>query len=69
MSVRSVFGRWNVSIVDIVGNRKLEDEYLFRIPVLLYRGTVIAEGRIDRSSAKVAMRTAVNLGRLEGQHG
>lgn len=69
MSVRSVFGRWNVSIVDIVGNRKLEDEYLFRIPVLLYRGAVIAEGRIDRSSAKVAMRTAVNLGRREGQRG
>lgn len=51
-----VFGRDNVKVVDIRGQRALEDEYIFRIPVLTYRGQTLAEGLIGRAEADAARR-------------
>ncbi len=57
-NVRRVFGSRRVDVVDIIGNRVLEDEYVFRIPVLVIEGTVVAEGQITVSDA-LAARTAL----------
>lgn len=56
--VRKVFGAGNVDVIDIIGDRTLEDEYIFRIPVLVVGGRVLAEGRITMADAKAARQFA-----------
>lgn len=50
-AARDVFGRDAVRTTDITLDRALEDEFVFRIPVLRWNGEVIAEGRITRAEA------------------
>ena len=57
--IRRVFGARHVDVVDIIGDRRLEDEYIFRIPVLVVDGQVLAEGRITMADARLARRAAV----------
>jgi hypothetical protein len=57
--VRRVFGARHVDVVDIIGDQRLEDEYIFRIPVLVVDGQVLAEGRITMADARRARRAAV----------
>ena len=56
--VRRVFGARQVDVVDIIGDRRLEDEFVFRIPVLVVDGQVLAEGRITMADARLARRAA-----------
>lgn len=62
-AVRRVFGRSRVQLVDISGRPELEDLYVFRIPVLSVRETVLAEGRITRAEALLARQRLVDLQR------
>ena len=57
--VRRVFGARHVDVVDIIGDRRLEDEYIFRIPVLVVDGQVLAEGQITMADARQARQAAV----------
>ena len=57
--VGRVFGAPQVDVVDIIGDRELEDQYIFRIPVLVVDGRVLAEGRITVDDARLALRTAM----------
>jgi hypothetical protein len=50
------FGAQNVDVVDIIGDRELEDAYIFRIPVLVVDGQVRAEGKITLADARAAKR-------------
>jgi len=59
-SVRAAFGSARVDVVDISGDRRLEDEFIFRIPVLLVEGRVFAEGQITMADAKAARQAARN---------
>lgn len=58
MVVRRVFGARQVDVVDIIGDRRLEDAYVFRIPVLVVDGRVLAEGRITLADAQAALHAA-----------
>jgi hypothetical protein len=63
--VLNVFGRDAVDVVDIIGDRELEDAYIFRIPVLVVDGKIVAEGQItmaDARSARAAARAATKPG-------
>lgn len=62
-AVRRVFGRSRVQLIDISGRPELEDRYVFRIPVLTVRETVLAEGRITRAEAMRARQQLVDLQR------
>ncbi len=64
--VGRVFGARQLDVVDIIGNRQLEDEYVFRIPVLVVDGQVVAEGRITMEDATSAFRTA-NSNQQQGE--
>jgi hypothetical protein len=55
---RRVFGVDQVDVVDIIGDRQLEDEFVFRIPVMVVDGRVVAEGRITMADARGAQRAA-----------
>jgi hypothetical protein len=55
---RRVFGVGQVDVVDIIGDQNLEDAYVFRIPVLVIDGRVVAEGRITMADARAAHRAA-----------
>jgi hypothetical protein len=57
--VRRVFGARHVDVVDIIGDQRLEDEFIFRIPVLFVDGQVLAEGQITMADARLAHRAAV----------
>ena len=59
-----MFGVRQVDVVDIIGDRQLEDEYVFRIPVLVVDGQVLAEGRITMADARLALQTAIANQRL-----
>ena len=48
------FGRDGVTLIDITQHRDLEDQYVFRIPVVLYADQVLAEGIIGAHDARVA---------------
>ena len=52
--VLRAFGHDDVVVVDITRHRELEDRYVFRIPVLLFEGRVLAEGDISADGARVA---------------
>ncbi len=65
--ISEVFGRANVRIVDITANPDLEDVYVFRIPVLLFEDRVLAEGVIDRRTAREALGRARAVAR-SGSH-
>ena len=52
--VLRAFGRDDVVVVDITRHRELEDTYVFRIPVLLFEGRVLAEGDFSADGARVA---------------
>jgi hypothetical protein len=56
--VGRVFGRQAVDVVDIIGDRRLEDKYIFRIPVLVVGEKVVAEGRITMADARSAYAAA-----------
>jgi hypothetical protein len=58
-SITAEFGVENVTVVNILEDRELEDRYVFRIPVLLRNDTVLAEGRINRAEARRALRRAI----------
>jgi hypothetical protein len=53
-AVATVFGRAQVPVVNILGDRELEDRYVFRIPVLALGELVLAEGRITIADARAA---------------
>lgn len=55
-NVERTFGASNVDVIDIIGNRELEDAYIFRIPVLVVNGQVRAEGLITMADARAAYR-------------
>ena len=57
--IRRVFGSRQVDVVDIIGDQRLEDEFIFRIPVLVVDGQVLAEGQITMADARLARRAAV----------
>ena len=65
-AVRSVFGPARVDVVDITADRRLEDEYIFRIPVLVIEGQVLAEGHITVADARAA-RNATRNGAISGE--
>lgn len=62
-SVVAVFGQASVTRVDIMGDRELEDEFIFRIPVLAVNGVVLAEGLISVDDARRARDEAARLQR------
>jgi len=53
---RRAFGVDNVKVVDIKGDRELEDLYVFRVPVLTYLGEELAEGRVTGDAIQRARR-------------
>jgi len=58
-AVGRVFGARRVRVVNILDDRALEDEYVFRIPVLIIDGAVVAEGLIGEEDARRAWRGAL----------
>lgn len=58
--IRRVFGARHVDVVDIIGDQRLEDEFIFRIPVLVVDGQVLAEGQITMADARLARRAAIS---------
>lgn len=58
-AVSSVFGSRNLEVVNILGDRALEDMYVFRIPVLVVDGVEAAEGLIDVEDACRARSHAI----------
>ena len=61
--VRNAVGTRGMRVMDVVGNRALEDAYIFRIPVLCYRDVVLAEGLIDERDVRRALGAAERLDR------
>lgn len=57
-AVRTVFGARHFRIVSILSNPTLEDEFVFRIPVLLFDDVVLAEGQIGEADARKALQKA-----------
>lgn len=68
-ALEPVFGRAMIDEVDITTDPALEDLYVFRIPVVLFKEQVIAEGIIDRAEAKLALRKVREIasGRAEAR--
>ena len=62
-SVMAVFGQESVTRIDIVGDRALEDAFIFRIPVLAVDDVVLAEGLISVDDARRARDEAARLQR------
>lgn len=56
--IRRVLGRSasRLRVVNILEDRNLEDEYVFRIPVLSINGIDVAEGEITESAVRKALR-------------
>jgi hypothetical protein len=52
-----------VQVVEIGGQRELEDAYVFRVPVLCYRDVVLAEGLIEERDVRRALVIARQLDR------
>ncbi len=52
VALRHEFGPENVEAINILEYPELESQYVFRIPVLLYQGEPVAEGQIDRQTAR-----------------
>jgi glutaredoxin-like protein DUF836 len=52
-----------VRVVEISGQRELEDAYVFRVPVLCYRNVVLAEGLIEERDMRRALGIARQLDR------
>lgn len=57
--VGRVFGSRRVRVINILDDRTLEDEYVFRIPVLVVDGAELAEGLITEDEARRARRAAL----------
>lgn len=66
LAVRREFGTANVRTVSILDDAELEEQYVFRIPVILYQGDPVAEGQIDRHEARRA-RQRILRERLQGR--
>lgn len=49
-------GSTRIEVLDITHDERLENEYVFRIPVVLHEGEVIAEGIIGRNEARNVRR-------------
>lgn len=67
-TLMTVFSASSIVVTDISGNSALEDEFVFRIPVVRCRGVVMAEGVISYSDART-LRSAAQamwLGRDDG---
>lgn len=60
------FGVQNVDVLNILEHPDLEDQYVFRIPVILCDGRVIAEGAFGRREVQRARRLALRY-RREGR--
>ena len=58
VALQREFGAGNIEVVNILEHRALEDEFVFRIPVVLHAGDVIAEGIIGRHEARLARQKA-----------
>jgi hypothetical protein len=56
--IRRVLGRSSsrLRVVNILEDRELEDEYVFRIPVLSINGVDVAEGEITEAVVRKALR-------------
>lgn len=61
--LRRAVGPHGARVVNIVGDRELEDAYIFRIPVLTYRDVVLAEGIITAADVGGALGAARALDR------
>ena len=62
------FGARNIDVVDITSNQTLEDEFVFRIPVVLYEGAVVVEGIIGPKEARKAYQQVRRLSHTSGKH-
>jgi hypothetical protein len=56
-----VFGGANVTVTEITGRRELEDQFVFRIPVVRCNGVVLAEGVITSSDARALRPTVLSM--------
>jgi len=56
-----------IRVVDITSSQELEDEFVFRIPVVRFKGDVIAEGIIGAREARQAERRARHLRHAAGK--
>jgi hypothetical protein len=55
------FGSANIEVVNINSNQALEDEFVFRIPVVRFAGHVVVEGVIGPREARKAMNQVHRL--------
>ena len=60
-AARAAFRDAALRVVDIAGRRDLEDEFIFRIPVLRFADTVVCEGRITVEDARLAEHLAARI--------
>ncbi len=62
--IRRVLGRSSsrLRVVNILEDRELEDEYVFRIPVLSINGVDVAEGEITEAVVRKALHTPAMSG-------
>lgn len=66
VAARREFGTANVETVNILEHAELEEQYVFRIPVILFDGEPMAEGQIGRAAAHRA-RMAILRRQHEGR--
>lgn len=60
-----VFGARRLRVVNILEDRDLEDEFVFRIPVLIVDGVEVAEGLITENDARRARQAALRRRRAQ----
>ena len=62
--IRRVLGKEasSLRVVNILEDRELEDQYVFRIPVLRINGVDVAEGEITEAAVRKALRSPVVSG-------
>ena len=63
VSLQREFGAANIEVLNITDDKDLEDEYVFRIPVVLFEGSVLTEGVIGPREARLARQRAARLRR------
>lgn len=56
----AVLGAEKVDLLDITQHPELEELYVFRIPVVLYEGDVMAEGVIGKAEARTLRKALVS---------
>jgi alkyl hydroperoxide reductase subunit AhpF len=51
-----------LSVVNIDGDRELEDQFIFRVPVVYMNGQLIAEGQVTAEAIRLALRQIRDMG-------